>query len=816
MHVIRGRRFPLPVPFLLLFLLWVSVLPSTAQEEGTAPADRLAMYEAHRTMVEASAWSELPWQFLGPTNISGRITDVAVSTPRGKTYTLFAAAASGGLWKSINEGVRWEPVFEHGPSTSVGDVTLAPSNHEIVWLGLGEANIFRSSMAGAGVYRSLDGGATWEAKGLAGTHTIPRIIVHPSDPDIVWVASSGHEWRDNEERGVYRTDDGGTSWEKVFEIDEGTGVIDLLGDPTRPEILYAATWQRVRKLWNDPRNEEDASGSGIWRSIDGGISWCEVTEGLPPAKVRGRIGIDLCRAHPDTLYALLDNYDQAEAADGEADGEAGEEAAEEDSYGRERETEIKGAEVYRSDDRGETWRKVSESNRYMRRHSSTYGWVFGQIRVDPVDPETIYTMGISLNVSHDGGVTYRRLGGMHGDHHALWIDPENPDYLVNGNDGGLAISYDRGESWRTFNDNLPVVQFYNVAFDMEVPFHVYGSIQDHGSRRGVVDLRGGRDRIRAVEWEGAAGGEASFHAVDPTDPDTLYYESFYGSIGRADLGTGDHTSLMPEAPEGEEPYRGQWLAPFLISPHNPRILYHGLNHLFRSMDRGENFERISPDLSHADPDRKGDIPYQTITAIAESPLRFGLLYAGTDDGRLHVSPDSGTSWREITGGLAGDRWIARVEASRFDEDTVYVAQNGKRNEDFAPYLWRSRDRGITWETIAEGIPSGPINVVREDPTCADILYVGTDLGVYVTTDGARSWDVLAAELPTTFVHDLVIHPRDDILVIATHGRGMYAIDVRPIRDEEPEGEPEEEPEAEAEAPPEDAGPPREEEDRSQG
>ena len=741
-------------------------------ETITAPERRFAGWDAHRAMVEASAWKELTWQFLGPTNISGRITDVAVCTPRGETYTLYAAAASGGLWKSTNEGVRWEPVFEHGPTTSVGDVTIAPSNQEIVWLGLGEANIFRSSMAGAGVYRSLDGGATWEHRGLPATHTIPRIVIHPTNPERVWVAASGHEWRDNEERGLYRTDDGGATWEKVFEVDEKTGVIDLVLDPSRPEILYLATWQRVRKLGHDPRNEEDYSGSGIWKSVDGGDSWVEVSDGLPPANKRGRIGIDLCRAAPDTLYALVDNYELAEAPD------------DTDSYGRERERGIKGAEIYRSDDGAATWGKVSESDKYMRRHSATYGWVFGQIRVDPVDRETIYTMGLALNVSHDGGKTMRRLRGMHGDHHALWIDPANPSYLVNGNDGGLVISYDAGESWRDFNHNLPVVQFYNVAYDMAEPFHVYGSIQDHGSRRGVVDLRRGRDRIRPVEWEGANGGEASYHAVDPTDENTLYYESFYGSIARVDLESGDRARLMPKAPEGEEEYRGQWLAPFVISPHNPRILYHGMNRLFRSMDRGEAFEAISPDLTHNDPDQRGDIPYQTITTISESPRRFGLLYAGTDDGRLHLTPDSGATWKEVGLSLAADRWYSRVEASRFDENTVYAAQNGKRNEDFTPYLWRSRDRGATWESIATGIPLGPINVVKEDLENPDILYVGTDLGVYVTVDAAKTWDVLAAKLPTTFVHDLVIHPRDDVMVIATHGRGMYALDVRPIRGEE--------------------------------
>ncbi|MEW6072830.1 MAG: hypothetical protein AB1726_09600 [Planctomycetota bacterium] len=741
------------------------------------PAARLVAYGEHAAMAERSAYRSLEWQFLGPTNISGRITDVAVCTPRGKTYTIYAAAASGGVWKTENEGVDWKPVFEQGPTMSIGDVTLAPSNQEIVWIGTGEANIFRSSMAGCGVYKSTDGGASWRHMGLAATHTIPRIAIHPTNPDVVYVAASGHEWTDNPERGVYRTRDGGSTWELVFHVGDQAGAIDLVVDPSRPETLYAATWQRRRKLWNDPRCEPEHDGSSIWRTRDGGDTWQEIAAGLPPANVRGRIGIDLCQSAPNVLYAFLDNYELAEA-----EGET-------DSYGRERAGGIKGAEIYRSDDQGDTWRKASESNAYTRRASATYGWVFGQVRADPVDPNKVYMLGLALNVSVDGGRTFSALEGMHGDHHALWIDRDNPAYLVNGNDGGLVISYDAGRSWRDFNANLPVAQFYNVAYDMAEPFHVYGSIQDHGSRVGIVDLRRGRTRISPVEFDYASGGEASYHQVDPTDPNTLYYENFYGSIAREDLAAGEHADLMPKPPAGEEPYRGQWLAPFLISPHNPRILYHGLNRLFRSLDRGEGFAPVSPDLTTNDPARRGDIPYQTITTIAESPLRFGLLYVGTDDGRLHVTRDGGETWTEIVEGLAAERWFSRVEASRFAEGTVYAAQNGKRNDDFTPYVWRSTDYGRTWASIAAGIPRAPINVVREDPENPRILYVGTDLGVYVTTDGAETWEVLAAGLPATFVHDLVVHPRDDVVVIATHGRGMWVLDARPIRGEPEEEEP---------------------------
>ncbi len=740
---------------------------------------RLAAYEAHVRMRTESPWQQPRWQFLGPTNISGRVTDVALATPRGKTYAMYVAGASGGVWKTDNEGTTWKPVFEHAASTSIGDVTIAPSNAEVVWIGTGEANILRSSMAGCGVYRSTDGGASWTHKGLAATHAIARIVIHPTNPDVVYVAASGHEWTENPERGVYRTTDGGETWRLVHHVDDRTGAIDLVMDPTEPRRIYAATWERIRKRWNDPRNEDGYDGSGIWRSEDGGDTWTAIVAGLPDARWRGRIGIDVCRSKPETLYAFVDNY---AVAPGQPEGR--------DSYGRVTTGRINGAEVYRSDDRGGSWRKVSESNQFMLGHSGTYGWVFGQVRVDPTDPDVVYTMGLGLNVSRDGGKTFRPLRGMHGDHHALWIDPENPRYLVNGNDGGANVSYDGGATWKLFTDKLPMVQFFNVNFDMAEPFRVYGSIQDHGSRRAIVDLRRGRNRIPAQEWANAPGGEGSHHAIDPTNPDIVYSTGFYGSLSRADLGSNARASIVPKAGEGEPPLRGQWLAPFLLSPHNPRIVYHGMNALYRSWNLGDQFERISPDLTHNDEATMGDIPFHTLTALSESPLQFGVIYAGTDDGRAHVTRDGGRTWREIVQGLAPERWVSRVEASRFVPGTVYLAQNGKRHDDFAAYLWRSNDYGATWESIAAGIPCGPINVVREDPTKAEILYVGTDLGVYVTTDGAKSWQSLPTGLPTTFVSDLIVHPRDGIMVASTHGRGMYALDVRPIRGEKEEAAPE--------------------------
>lgn len=743
----------------------------------TDPQARVKAYERVLTMKQATPFKDLRWQFLGPTNISGRVTDVEVATPRGKHYVLYAATATGGLWKTENEGVTWNPVFDQAMTSSLGDVTLAPSDPNIVWIGTGEANIFRSSNAGAGVWKSTDAGKTWQHMGLVGTHTIPRIVIHPKNPDLVYVAASGHEWTENEDRGVFRTSDGGRTWEKVLYIDVRTGAIDLVMDPVDPNTLYAATWQRTRKKWNDPRNEPGYSGSGIYKTTDGGRTWTPVNEGLPPAEFRGRIGIDVSRSQPNVLYAFVDNYEIARKA----------KPGELDSYGRQRADVIKGAEVYRSDDRARTWRKVSESNAYMEGLAATYGWVFGQIRVDPNDVSTIYVMGLGLNQSTDGGKTFRELRGMHGDHHALWIDPANSNYLVNGNDGGIVVSYDRGQTWREFTNNLPAVQFFNVAYDYAQPFHVYGSIQDHGSRRAVVDLTRGRDRVGPVAFESAPGGEGSRHALDPRNPAIVYSAGFYHNVSRTDLSQLDargrpvQQSATPRLSPADGRLRGQWLTPFMLSPHNPDILYYGGQYVFRSWNRGDTFERISADLSYNDPKKFGDIPYQTIFTLSESPLRFGLIYAGTDDGRLHVTRDGGRSWSEITRGLQPDRWMARVVASQFDEATVYVAQNGKRDDDFAAYLWVSTDYGATWKNLAQGIPCGPINVVAEDPTSPSILYVGTDQAVYVSTDSGATWNILGGNLPSTYVHDLIVHPRDRMIVIATHGRGMWVMDAMPLQ-----------------------------------
>jgi len=763
--------------------------------ESTDPEMRLKWFEQHRTLKAASPFKDLEWRFVGPDTLSGRCTDIAV--PKGSRDTIYIASATGGVWKTINYGVTWKPIMDDVPSISVGDVTVAPSNPDIVWVGTGEANIYRGSVAGIGVYKSINAGTTWQHMGLADTNTVSRIIIHPENPDIVYVAATGHEWTRNEERGVFKTTDGGQTWEKVHYVNDHSGAIDLVMDPSDPETLYAAMWNRTRLRWSDP---VPGPGDGIFKTSDGGKTWNQKTSGLPDYTLTGRIGIDVCRSNPNVLYVLIDNHNPGR------DPKKGER----DPYGRLRDGPVaRGAEVYRTDDKGETWRKVSPSNLFMESFAGTYGWGFTQMRIDPGDEDTIYIMGVQLARSTDGGKTFKTISypGFHPDHHGLWIDPEDSNYIVDANDGGIAVSYDGGKSWRAFlKDNahtyifgslsgeaakdkserfIPVIQFYNVAYDMAKPFHVYGSIQDHGSYRGSIahtQPYGKKGYYQVTGWEFVPGGEGTHIAIDPTDPNTIYTSTFYGRLIRGEFKDNNWKvkNILPKVEKEEPPLRGQWLTPTIISPHNPHVIYHGMQYLFRSMNRGEDWERISPDLSYNDPNKKGNlpfaIPYGCLVALSESPFKFGLIYAGTDDGRVHVTKNGGGDWTEITKGLPYNKHVSRIVASKYDEGTVYLTLNGRRDDDTADYIYKSADYGQTWVDISGNIPCGPVNVIREDPKKENILYLGTDLGVYVTLDGGKMWHSLSNNLPTCFVWDLIIHPRDNVLVIATYGRGMWAID----------------------------------------
>ncbi|MDP2916063.1 MAG: hypothetical protein Q8O91_11510 [Candidatus Aminicenantes bacterium] len=749
--------------------------------ESTDPALRFKWFDQYQAMKTQTPLKDMKWRHIGPFDVGGRCTDVEV--PKGSRLAMYVGTATGGVWKTDNAGVSWTPITDELPTLSIGDLAISESNPNIVWVGTGEANHFRASIAGIGVYKSTDAGKTWTNMGLAATQTIGRILVHPTNPDIVYVAGTGHEWTYNPDRGVFKTTDGGKTWQKVLYINEKIGAIDLVMDPTKPDILIASMVNRIRLRWSDPT----PGGEGLFKTTDGGKTWKPVTTGLPADKTKmSRIGLTLCRTKPNVVYAFVDNHTPTRMPP----------SGERDSYGRLRTySDIVGAEVYRSDDQGETWRKVSPADQMFERFGGTYGWVFGQIRVDPNNADVIYLMGLGLSRSIDSGKTWERLGqGVHGDHHGLWIDPADSSYLINVNDGGAYVSYDYGKNWRSFQAGIPATQFYNVAYDMQKPFAIYGSVQDFGSYRGLgvaplaAQAPGQRRRPQVVRWETAPGGEGSLIAVDPNDPNTEYASGYYGRVERSVYKDGAWTSkeIYPKSPEGETVYRGQWLAGLALSPHNPQVIYCGFQFLFRSMNKGETWEKISPDLTTNNPEWQGKlpyaIPYETITAIAESPFKFGVVYVGTDDGRVHVTKDGGLTWTEITAGLPYNKHVWNMVASNYDPATVYIAQIGREDDDFAPYLFKSTDYGKTWVSIAANIPGGPTNVIREDPKKKDVLYCGTDQGVFVTTDGAKTWNYLGSGLPNAPVWDLQIHPRDNMLVIATNGRGMWIIDdVSPVQ-----------------------------------
>jgi len=699
-------------------------------------------------------FDHLEWRNVGPVNMSGRVTDVE-GVP-GDPRIVYVGAASGGVWKTQDGGLSFAAIFDAQPIASIGDLALAPSNPELIYVGTGESNVRNSVSFGNGVYRSTDGGRSWTHLGLDDTRHISRVLVHPRDPDLVYVGALGPIFAPHQARGVYRSADGGISWEKVLYLDDRHGVADMDLDPTNPNILYAAMWHFRRQPWT--MTSGSAEG-GVYRSVDGGDTWEKLTEGLP--ELLGRIGVKVAPSRPQVVYVI------AESNEGT---------------------------LFRSEDRGASFRKVSDEVDIVSR-----GFYYTDLRVDPADENRIYAVARHLLRSVDGGASFERISrNTHIDFHSLWIDPQDPRRMWQGQDGGVAVSYDRGTSWEPLR-NLPIGQFYQIFADEREPFYYLGGgLQDNGTWYGPSRTREPAG-ILADDWRMMSFGDAYFVVPHPHREELFISESQAGGILRTDMVTRQQIDISPQprrndgGPAAELEYRFNWNAPIIASPHDPLTIYFAGNAVFQSTDFGDSWEVISPDLTTDDPHKQGDAGgpvwqenttaeyHCTIISFAESPARAGVLWAGTDDGNLQISRDGGASWSNVIGnvpGLPPHSPVSHVEPSHSAAGTAYAAFDRHMFDDFRPHIYKTTDFGLTWTRLVTGLPSvGWVWVVREDPRRQELLYAGTELGLYASYDGGRGWQRLhLGNLPTVAVHDILIHPRDNDLLLGTHGRAIWIFD----------------------------------------
>ena len=718
-----------------------------AWAQRTTGQARLKSWQRHLQLQQQSPFKHLQWRAVGPRKQGGRIESIAC--PPGNTSVMYVGVGSGNLWKTVNNGITWTPIFEHESSGAIGDVAVSQSHPDVVWVGTGEVLMTRNStIPGMGVFKSTDAGGSWHNMGLNDTHHIGRVLIDPKDPNVVYVAAIGHLSTPNRQRGLFKTVDGGKTWMHSLFIDEYTAVIDVCFDPSNRKTLYASSWRRA----TEGQNNYGAT-SGIHKSTDSGQTWRRLTGGLPNGDGIGRIGIDVATSNSKVVYALVD--------------------------GRQEDA------LYRSDNGGETWKKTNHD-------PVSAQWDWCEIRVSPDNENELYNIGQRSFVSRDGGVTFQQIGGtivhllphesrvLHLDTHAMWIDPLNTDRIVFGNDGGLFISYDRGENWLHVN-NLPIAECYAVTYDRAEPYNVYIGTQDNAALFGPSDAvveDGGPDPWQHVYLDRWGGGDSYFTYRDPTDVDTIYYESQNGGLMRKNMANGEVKGIRPSLSSGAEPLRFAWMTPFFPSAHDPKTLYCGANYVFRSPNRGDDWQRISPDLTQGE--AMPNLRYQAIMTLAESRLEPGLLFAGTENGNLFVTRNDGERWQSIDEGLPR-LCFTRVVPSPHEARTVFVTLTGMAEDDFSPFVFRSDDQGTTWKSISEGLPLEPVHVIHEDPHVKDLLYLGTMLGVYVSVDGGSSWQSLCSNLPTTSIHDLFVHPRENELVIGTHGRSVYVLDVSPIQ-----------------------------------
>ena len=804
---------------LLSFLLLFFMTGLAAQKPVASSSDaRMTSLNDFRSAHEFI--SDLEFTNIGPTVFSGRVVDIEVN-PEDPTE-FYVAYASGGLWKTINSGTTFTPIFDHEAVITIGDVAVDWGSGAI-WVGTGEVNSSRSSYAGLGVYVSFDDGKTWEHKGLTESHHIGKIAVHPEDPNTIWVGVLGHLYTENPERGFYRSTDGGDTWEHSLKLDNRTGIVDFVVDPSDPDIIYAASWERDRTAWNFV---ESGPGSTIYRSGNGGRTWEKMISegsGFPSGEGVGRIGLAITSiAGETTLYALLDNYFRRPAEEDEDEELTKEDLKtmskdnflelkeeEVESYLRSNrfqskytakavieqvrndevavsdlgtylenansllfDTPVIGAELYVSKNNGKSWERTH--NDYIDHLYNSYGYYFGVIAVNPTDANQVYIAGVPILRSDDGGKSFKNVNGanVHVDHHRVWINPENPAHVILGNDGGINISYDHGDNWIKCN-SPSVGQFYYINTDNDQPYNVYGGTQDNGVWVGSHEYREGVRWHNSGQYpyKGILGGDGMQVQIDTRDNETVYTGFQFGNYFRLNRNSGARQFITPRHELGERPYRWNWQSPIHVSAHNQDIVYFGAHKLFRSLNQGDEFTAISDDLTMGG--KKGDVAFGTLTTIHESPKVFGLLYTGSDDGLIHVSKDGGHSWKNITKGLPEPLWVARVQASAHVEGRVYAALNGYRLDDFRPYVYVSNDYGETWKSIADGLPDEPVNVIKEDPHYPDIIYIGTDRATYVSLDMGTNYSTFVTGLSNAPVHDLVIHERDKDLLIGTHGRSIY-------------------------------------------